>query len=206
MSPDSLAAVGAVILAAGQSRRMSQPKLSLPWGESTVIGRVVDVLAAAGVSPLVVVTGAWRAEVQACLEGKPVVYAHNPDYAAGEMLSSVQVGLSALGADVEAALLALGDQPGIEEAIVRKLLRAYSQSRPRLLFPSYNQRRGHPWVAARSLWLEIQRLHAPETLREFTARHAAEIQYVLVEEPSILLDLDTPEDYQSQKPAAPDGT
>ena len=203
MNPDLPPVIGAVILAAGQSRRMGQPKLSLPWGESTVIARVVDVLTAAGAAPLVVVTGAWRLEVQACLEGKSVTYAHNPDYAAGEMLSSVQVGLGALGAEVEAALLALGDQPGIEETTVRKLLLAYRESRPGLLFPSYNKRRGHPWLVERSLWPEIQRMQFPATLRDFTRAHAAEIHYMLVDNSSILLDLDTPEDYQEQKPHAP---
>lgn len=203
MNPDLPPVIGAVILAAGQSRRMGQPKLSLPWGESTVIARVVDVLTAAGAAPLVVVTGAWRLEVQACLEGKSVTYAHNPDYTAGEMLSSVQVGLGALGAEVEAALLALGDQPGIEETTVRKLLLAYRESRPGLLFPSYNKRRGHPWLVERSLWPEIQRMQFPATLRDFTRAHAAEIHYMLVDNSSILLDLDTPEDYQEQKPHAP---
>lgn len=203
MSPDLRATVGAVILAAGRSRRMGQPKLNLPWGESTVIGHVVDVLAAAGAAPLVVVTGAWQNEVQKCLEGKPVVYAHNPDYAAGEMLSSVQVGLGALGAKVEAALLVLGDQPGIEAATVRKLLLAYQENRPGLLFPSFENRRGHPWLVERSLWHDIHRLRAPETLRDFTRAHAAEIHYVLVESASILFDLDTPEDYQKQKPHTP---
>jgi molybdenum cofactor cytidylyltransferase len=200
MNLDSLPRVGAVILAAGQSRRMGRSKLSLPWGASTVIERVVEVLTSAGVSPLVVVTGAWRVEIQACLEGRAIAYAHNPDFAAGEMLSSVQVGLQALGDEVEAALLVLGDQPGIEEATVRKLLDAFRQDHPLLLFPSFNQRRGHPWLVERSLWPEILRLQTPATLREFTRSHAADIQHVLVENASILLDLDSPEDYQKQKP------
>ena len=73
--------VGAVVLAAGRSRRMGRPKMILPWGETTVIGQVVNVLLAAGVDDLLVVTGGAREDVESALVDMPVRTIFNPDFA-----------------------------------------------------------------------------------------------------------------------------
>jgi molybdenum cofactor cytidylyltransferase len=61
-------------------------------------------------------------------------------------------------------------------------------------------KRGHPWLVARSLWSQILAIKSPETPRDFINQYADEIQYVEVDTPSILADLDTPEDYQNSRP------
>jgi len=66
--------------------------------------------------------------------------------------------------------------------------------------PSFQMRRGHPWLVARPLWPEILALKPPESTRDFLAGHAHEIHYVNVDTPSILADLDTPEDYEKSHP------
>jgi molybdenum cofactor cytidylyltransferase len=189
--------ITALILAAGLSARMGRPKLLLPWGETTVLGQVITIYQEAGVEDILVVTGAFREEIEALADGRARTV-HNPDFASGEMLSSIQVGLGNLSA--EAALVALGDQPQVQEVSVRLILEAYGDTRASLIVPSYQMRRGHPWLISQLHWAEIQAMGPPETMRDFLNQRADEIHYVSVDTPSILQDLDTPQDYQEGKP------
>lgn len=196
--------VAAVVLAAGMSRRMGAPKLVLPWGQHTVIEQVVKTLQIAGLETIVVVTGGTHEQVEAALSGLEVRCAFNSAYAEDDMAISLQTGLAALPEDCPAALVALGDQPQMESRVARQVRQAYEQayeeSRPVLVAPSYEMRRGHPWIIDRSLWPEVQQLAPGQTLREIFTRHAAGIRYVEVDTPTILRDLDTPEDYRREKP------
>jgi molybdenum cofactor cytidylyltransferase len=190
------AMIAAIVLAAGLSRRMGVPKMVLPWKNTTVIGQVVDVLVKAGISEIVVVTGGAHEQVEAVLKGSPVELVFNPRYTQDEMAYSLQTGLAALSDKVEATLVALGDQPQIECTVVQAILAAYQQSRAEIIVPSYKMRRGHPWLIVRSLWPDVQILAPGQTLRDFLNAQAEKIKYLPVETPSILQDLDTPEDYQ----------
>jgi molybdenum cofactor cytidylyltransferase len=192
--------IAAIVLAAGLSRRMGRPKLLLPWGGAIVIGQVVDVLLDAGASPVVVVTGGTHKQVEQALQGKPVRLAFNPRYAEDEMVRSLQIGLAELSDQVEATLVVLGDQPQIEIQVVQALMLDYQTSRALLVIPSYQMRRGHPWVVDRKLWPALMTLHLPDTLRDFVSAHASQIRYLNVERASVLQDLDTPEDYQRYAP------
>lgn len=192
--------ITAVVLAAGASRRMGQPKLLLPWGSSSVLGHVLEVLRAAEVEDVLVVTGAARAEVEEICRKASARIAFNADHGQGEMLSSLQVGLVEADARREAALVTLGDQPQIEESTVRRLVQEYQESGASLIVPSYEMRRGHPWLVHRALWEEILRMNPPESPREFLTRHARDIRYVSVDTASVLSDLDTPEDYKRARP------
>lgn len=192
--------ISALILAAGQSKRMGRPKMLLPWGELTVIEQVVKTFLNAGVEDIVVVTGGAREQVDKAIESYPVQRVHNSDYEKGEMLSSLQLGLSKLSQPVQAALIGLGDQPQVQERSVRLVCEAYRESQSRLVVPSFQMRRGHPWLVARTLWQEILALTPPESARDFLNRHAAEIHYVDMQTSSILADLDTLQDYQKDRP------
>jgi len=188
--------IAAIVLAAGLSRRMGVPKMVLPWKNTTVIGQVVDVLAQAGINEMVVVTGGAHEQVEAALEGLPVKLVFNPRYPEDEMAYSLQAGLLALSEEVEATLVALGDQPQIECTVVQAIMAAYQQSKAALIVPSYKMRRGHPWLIVRSLWPEVQILPSGRTLRDVLNAQAEQINYLQVDTPSILQDLDTPEDYR----------
>jgi molybdenum cofactor cytidylyltransferase len=192
--------IAAIVLAAGQSRRMGRPKMILPWGSTTVIGRVVSVLAEAGVPETVVVTGGARQEVEAALENTGVRLVHNPDFVEGEMTRSLQIGLESLGEGVEAALVVLGDQPQIEAVVVRRILQEHLDSGASLVVPSFRMRRGHPWLITRSLWAKVLALQPPQTLRDFLQAQAGRIHYCEVTSPSVLMDLDTPDDYERHRP------
>lgn len=191
--------ISALILAAGQSKRMGSAKMSLPWGDTTVLGHVIDVFRGAAIEDVLVVSGGDRVAVET-IAGRCRAHAvFNPRYAEQEMLSSVQAGLRAMPKDTEAAFVALGDQPQILEGTVRTLLDAYQHTDFPLIVPSYHMRRGHPWIIARTLWGELLSIQPPETPRDFLRSHTAQILHVDVDTSTVLADLDTPEDYRKSQ-------
>jgi molybdenum cofactor cytidylyltransferase len=192
--------IAALILAAGASSRMGRPKLALPWGETTVLGNVVHTIKAAGIEDILVVIGGGGQTVEAICsaEGLRAVLSQEP--AGGDMLSSLQTGLREMRPAAGAALVALGDQPQIEETTVRQVARPYLDSTAPIVVPSYRMRRGHPWLVSRLFWKEILGMGPPETPRHFLDRHALDIHYVDVHSPAILEDLDSPEDYLLSRP------
>jgi molybdenum cofactor cytidylyltransferase len=175
---------------------MGQPKQLLPIGRHTIIEQVVTTLLDSPVDEVVVVTGCEQARVSAVLAAYPVRCVFNPDFAAGEMISSVQVGLHALGTDVTAALLAVGDQPQIERRIVEQVLAAWRTGpAERIVIPSYQMRRGHPICLPRNVWPAVWALGWQDSLRSLWRDYAGRIEHIVVDTPSILGDLDTPNDY-----------
>lgn len=192
--------ISAIILAAGESKRMGQPKMLLPWREGTVLTHVLSVFREAGIEDIVVVTGGAKEQVETLVAGLGVRTIFNEAFQTGEMLSSIQCGVRALTRQTGAVLIGLGDQPQVQAGSVRRVCEAYFEKKSSLVVPSYQMRRGHPWLAARPLWDDLLKLELPASPRDFLNAHAAEIQYVIVDDPGILADLDTPQDYLKFKP------
>ena len=192
--------ISAVILAAGKSSRMGQPKMVLPWGHTTVIGKVITTLMNAGLNDLHVVTGDNQTILKKGLNGFPIEFVFNPDFADGEMISSVQIGLKSLLVKSEAALIVLGDQPQIETHVVLAIMDSYLSTRSEIVVPSYQMHRGHPWLVDKSLWGEIFELKQTDTLQNILRHHQEKINYISVNTPSIIQDLDTPEEYKLFSP------
>lgn len=196
----NMSEVGAVVLAAGLSTRMGQPKMVLPWGKVTIIEKVVITLREAGIETIVVITGGAHQEVLKALNGLNVTIIFNPQYYNGEMLNSLQVGLQSLPPNVRGALIVLGDQPFMQKETIEKVVQAFLKTDSPLVIPSFQMRRGHPWLIARQLWEEVLEIAPPNTLRSFLQAHQEKILYVVVDTPTIFWDIDTPEDYERQKP------
>jgi len=192
--------ISAIILAAGQSRRMGRPKLVLQWRNTTVLGKVIETIKQSGIDEITVVTGGARDKVGKIVEEHQALTIHNSDYEKTEMLSSIQLGLKTQNVRSEAVLICLGDQPQVEERNVRLICESFRTHKKNIVVPSYQMRRGHPWLVARELWSEILQLRAPDSTRDFLNMHNDEILYVEIDTPSILQDLDTPEDYLKYKP------
>ena len=193
--------LAAIILAAGLSQRMGRLKPLLPFGDKPMLARVVDLfLTIAEIRPLIVVTGHAAPEITTALSGYPLHFAHNDGYATGGMLSSVQTGVRALPPDTAAFFLVLGDQPTVAPGTIKALLNAWHEARdsaspPSIILPVYQGRRGHPVLFAGHCAAEILDLPASATLKTCVQRHAGNTVEVAVEDPSILADVDTPEDY-----------
>jgi len=186
--------ITAIILAAGESKRMGQPKMLMPWGKSTVLQTVISTAQASGITDILVVTGGARIQIETLI-GKTVQTIFNEDYAKGEMLSSIQTGLTMKMREASAAIICLGDQPQIKERSVRRVCDTFLASKSPIVVPSYEMHRGHPWLLARSLWDEFLALKPPQTPRDFLKKHSRKINYVEVDTSSVIEDLDTPEDY-----------
>ena len=188
--------IGAVILAAGQSRRMGRNKMLLPFAASTVLETIVtEIAACAQIANRVVVTGHQTDEIAALLGAYPVRCAFNPAYAQADMLVSIQVGLRTLSTEATAALIVLGDQPRIQRAVIEQVITA--QQPQTIVIPSYQMKRGHPILIDRALWPDVLALPETATLRDFIRAHEDQIRYVVVETDSVLNDMDTPEDYDA---------
>ncbi len=186
--------ISTIILAAGESKRMGRPKMLLPWDRSTVLQTVITTFQSAGIKDIIVVTGGSHNQVDQLI-GQTVQTVFNENYLKGEMLSSIQTGIRFKMRESQAVLIALGDQPQIQVRTIQHILQEYKQTNSSLIVPSYNMRRGHPWLVARELWDDLLKIEPPETAREFLYRHSNDIHYVPTDTPTVLQDLDTPDDY-----------
>lgn len=187
--------ISAVVLAAGRSQRMGTQKLLLPVGGQPLIARIVDQALASRVEHVVVVTGSDGDRIAAALAGRPVTFVVNPD-PRGEMLTSVRCGLAKLPPECTAALIVLGDQPGITAAVIDRLLTAFPASGRGIVAPTMHGRRGHPLLVSLRYRDEILTQYDAIGLRGLLQRHPEDVLEVDVGTPGILEDLDTPEDYQ----------
>ena len=161
--------ISAIILAAGESKRMGQPKMLLPWGKIRVLEHVISVFMRAGIQEILVVVGSERERMEDVISKSPIRSVYKKEYANGEMLSSLQRGLRAAlslqpQTETTAALIGLGDQPQVQEEIVSQLI-----------VPGFQMRRGHPWLVAFPFWTELLDMKSPETPRDFLNKHANEI-------------------------------
>lgn len=191
--------VAAVVLAAGQSSRMGQSKVLLPWaGGRSVIEAIVSRLTTARLSDVVVVSGYRAGDVARKLKRSPARTVHNPNYARGEMLSSLQTGLKALPDTVSACLVVLGDQPALDARVIGQVLAAYAAGRGDIVVPVYRGIRGHPVLIDRRFWPELL-AQEEGTPRKVLARHPRDVALVKVNTDSILRDIDTPEQYRHER-------
>jgi molybdenum cofactor cytidylyltransferase len=189
--------ISAVVLAAGLSKRMGAFKPLLPLDGKALLVHVIETLQAVDeIRTILVVTGHEERRLKAALQSAPVSFVHNAAYASGEMLSSVQAGLRALPADVEAVVLALGDQPAVQPETVRRLVRTWLEQKPALVLPVFHGRRGHPLLLCMSLRAEILALPKNATLKTAVHRHLGEAVQIAVDDAAVTADVDTPEDYQ----------
>jgi molybdenum cofactor cytidylyltransferase len=185
----------ALVLAAGQSRRMGTQKLLLPLEGKPVVVHVVDGLLRSPVDRIVVVIGEQGREIREAMAGRRVHFVTNPD-AEGEMLSSVRCGLTAVPPQCAAALVALGDQPSITANVVAELVQAFWTSGRGIVVPTYRGRRGHPLVLAMHYRDEILTRYEDVGLRGLIEAHPEDVVGVEVTERGILEDIDAPEDYR----------
>jgi molybdenum cofactor cytidylyltransferase len=146
------------------------------------------------VHEIVVVTGREAEQVSAVAQQLGAQAVFNPQYAAGEMASSLQMGLRALAGRAEAVLVVLGDQPSLRAGVIRRVLRAYAERRGSIVAPSHNRRRGHPILIDQAHWADLLALPSGSSPREVINRASDVTAYVEADE-SVLRDIDTPEHY-----------
>jgi molybdenum cofactor cytidylyltransferase len=187
--------VAAILLAAGQSRRMGAFKPLLPFGDKTVIESCLDYLEQGGVQTIVVVLGHRADEVREKLKGRSVIFALNSD-PESEMGASIAAGVKALPEACEATLIALVDHPAVPPAVVSTLIENW-QPGSRLIVPTWNARGGHPVLVDLSFKPELLNLDATGGLRKLFDAHQTAVARVPVDSPYIARDMDTWDDYRA---------
>ncbi len=164
--------IAGVVLAAGTSSRLAgRLKQLLPLGGRPITQHVIDAALAAGLDDVVVVLGHKAEEVRAGLELRPPARAVvNPDFQAGQS-SSLRAGLRSLGPDIQAALILLGDQPGVSREVIRAVMEAYDRTGGPVVRASYGGRAGHPVLLDRRVWAEVEAVEGDRGARDLMEQH-----------------------------------
>jgi molybdenum cofactor cytidylyltransferase len=197
-----MAEITAVILAAGYSSRMGAFKPLLPFGASTVLERSIDLFRAAGIDDIRVVVGHRADELLpllTCLKVQPLL---NARYAEG-MFSSVVTAAASLEAECEAFLLLPVDLPLVRPESVAMLLRAWESAAGGILYPTCRGRRGHPPLLATSYREAILAWPGDGGLSALLKQYQEDAASIETGDEGILLDMDTPEDYERLRAALP---
>lgn len=188
--------IAALILAAGESSRMGTDKARLGYKNSTFLETILNTLAEAGIERVAVVLGHHAEEIRRSVKLGGVEVVINPDYRLGQT-SSLQTGLKALESpELEAIVLCLVDHPAISARTLRLLVDAFGQSRAPVVIPTHQGQRGHPVVIGRPLFDELKSLGRDAGANTVVRKHREATQFVEVNDPGILLDIDDPESYQ----------
>jgi molybdenum cofactor cytidylyltransferase len=186
--------IAAVVLAAGLSRRMGQAKLLMPVGGRAIVRHVVESVLAGGVDSVWVVSGPDVEPLEAALGGLDVQIVVNPAPAEGQA-ASLRVGIAALPASADAALVALGDQPWLAPAIIPALLAARRTSPKLIVAPRYRDGQGNPVLFKREIFPELLRLTGDQGARPIIQKEPARVEWVDLDLP-MPPDVDTPDDYE----------
>ena len=186
--------VCAVVLAAGQSRRMGAiNKLLAEIDGVVMIARTLDTVIASRATPVVVVTGFEAERVRRAVGDRPVRYVDNPDFASG-LASSLQAALEGIPDDCDGAIFCLADMPKVTPAHVDQLIEAFSaHDRPAICVPTYNGKRGNPVVWHRRFFEEMRQVAGDTGARHLIGEHAESVIEVAMDDGGILVDVDTPE-------------
>jgi CTP:molybdopterin cytidylyltransferase MocA len=185
----------AIILAAGESRRMGGPlKPLLRFRGSTFLETIMATLRAAGLTEILVVLGCRAGEVHAGIDLAKTRVVQNDDWPLG-MLSSLRAGIRALPADAPGALVTLVDLPALRFESVRRLVDAWRAAPDRIARATVDGRGGHPVIFPRPLFSEILEKDHPDGPRGLLRTRADLMLDVPIDDPGALADIDTPEDH-----------
>ena len=186
--------IWAVILAAGESKRMGYPKMLLPFHDSTMIECVISSIAKSNVDKILVVLGAEKEALTQLAEILHIEYCLNENFKDG-MLSSVQCGIKNLPPGCKASFVFQGDQPLITFNTIDALIDAYKSSDKGIIIPVYKKKRGHPILIDMKYRSEIDKLSHTKGLRSLSEKFSYDVLEVETDESGILRDFDTFDQY-----------
>lgn len=192
---ESTKRIAGIILAAGGSSRMGQPKLMLSWHGAPLVRWVARTALAAGCSPVIVVTGADPEKVESSLANLPLIFAHNSEWQQGQS-TSVRAGVQMLPEDVDAAMIMLGDQPQIPQSVPQSLMSIFLAETPPppIVAVASGGRRGNPVLFDKALFPVLTTLEGDAGARTIFSHYP--VQLIPFDDTNLLLDVDSPEDYR----------
>ncbi len=189
--------VDAVVLAAGESKRMGSPKQLLPFGDSSIIETVIQNVGKSAIAQTIVVLGSHFDEIFTRISKYPLTIARNRDYKKG-MLSSLQQGLKKIHNQTGSVMILLGDQPMISTTMIDLLIDAFQHSGKGIAVAVHENKKGHPVLFNVNYVSEIEKMASEKSLHDFLNDHQDEILEVETGSPEIHRDIDTIEDYNKE--------
>jgi molybdenum cofactor cytidylyltransferase len=186
--------IAAIVLAAGRSSRMGAANKLLTAIDGTpMVRRAVEAATDSHAKPVIVVTGNEQGKVQAALRSSKVTFVHNPRFADG-MSTSLQAGLAALPANVDGALVCLGDMPLVSAAALDRLIAAFDPLEGRAIcVPTWNGKRGNPVLWDRRFFAAMADIAGDVGAKHLIGEHADLVAEVAMSDDAVLTDIDTPE-------------
>jgi molybdenum cofactor cytidylyltransferase len=187
--------VDGIVLAAGASSRMGRPKPLLEVGDTTFLERAIHLLRDAGCRYVVAVVNDddWL-ERLADVSGAAVVINDRPD---AEQIDSLRIGIANLPDECDAALVLPVDFPRIRLDTVTRVIDEYQSSGAAIINPAYQGKAGHPVLFASSVFPDLLAPDLPDGARSVIDAHAKNARTIDVDDDGILIDIDTPADYES---------
>jgi molybdenum cofactor cytidylyltransferase len=182
----------AVILAAGESRRMGSPKALIPFRGVTFVQHLVEATRLPRVGATRIVLGAGAEEIRAKLDVDPAMIVVNLDWEKGQ-LSSIHAAIRSLPPDTEGVILAPVDHPLVSANLVSRLIKQFDSTDKRIVLPTFHSRRGHPVIFRASLYDELLDASPEVGARQVVWAHEQEIAEVPTEEEGVVLNLNDPE-------------
>lgn len=185
--------VSAVVAAAGLSSRMRDFKPLLCLGGSTVIHSTIKALRAAGADTIIVVTGYQSVVLERRLKTDSVIFVKNERYAQSDMLASLKMGLAALPDDSNQVFVTPADVPLVSAETLQKMMNTPGE----VVRPTYQGRGGHPLLLRGRAVERTLNWEGPNGLKGLLGSHTVEVVSVDTQDPGILMDADTPQDYKA---------
>jgi molybdenum cofactor cytidylyltransferase len=186
--------VAAVVLAAGRSTRMGGPnKLLAEIGQRPLVRIAAEEALASGAKPVIVVTGHQRERVEEVVADLPLTVVHNPSFADG-LGTSVRAGIAAVPAEVDGAIVLLGDMPQVDAALIDRLIGAFDPDRGALVVvPTFEGKRGNPVLWSRRFFPDLMAIEGDVGARHLIGRYGEAVVEVAVTGKGAFTDIDTPE-------------
>ena len=187
--------ISAILLGAGESKRMGFDKLSLPWGKKTVFEQCLQTLLRSKVQEVVIVLGVRSRRVRNPFHRKKIKIVVNP-HAAGGMSTSIRKGLLKISPRSDGILIALGDQPFLKTRTINALIRAFGREEEGIVVPSFQGKTGHPVIFHKAFKKELMNLKGDVGGRSIVERHREDVRVVRVNSIGVVKDVDTWQDYE----------
>ena len=186
--------ISAILLGAGESKRMGVDKLSLPWGKQTVFEHCLVNLLKSEVKELIVVLGHKDQILKDLSQSRKVKVVVNPFLKKG-MSSSIRRGLQTLHSNCQGILIALGDQPYLKTRTINALIRAFDSGKEGIVIPSFHGKKGHPVIFHHKYKKALLNLKGDVGGRSILQKYPKDVRVVPVKSEGVVKDIDTWQDY-----------